>query len=75
VETDKVPALADAWDEDGWDDDGWDDEEPAAGDEFVVAEAEPGAPDDRNASGAVVPFGVEADGVTDPLPPGGPPRA
>jgi hypothetical protein len=46
-----VPALAGTG---VWDDDGWDDDEPAADDEFVVAEAEPGAPGDRKATGAVV---------------------
>ncbi len=75
VETDKVPAPAGAEDEDDDGDDG-DEDEPAAGDGFVVAEAEPGAPGDRKASGAVVPPGIEGEGA-DPFParPDGPPRA
>ena len=71
VETDKVPALADDADADADDADDADDEddaeEPAAGDWLVAAEAEPSAPGDRKASGAVVPSGV-AEGAG-PLPP------
>jgi hypothetical protein len=64
-----VPALAGAVvdvADDGDDDD--DDDEPAVDGGFVVAEAAPGAPFDRKASGAVVPPGVEAGGVA-PVPP------
>jgi len=62
-----VPALADdAAADDG--DDGEDAaEEPVAGDWLVAAEAEPSAPGDRKASGAVVPSAV-AEGAG-PLPP------
>jgi hypothetical protein len=81
VETDKVPAPADVG-EDGLDDDGDDDDvddvddEPPADDGFVLAGANPGAPDERKASGAVVASGVEvAGGGPYPPRPDGPPRA
>jgi len=79
VETDKVPAPADVGegglDDDG-DDDNVDDNEPPADEGFVVAKANPGAPGDRTASGAVMASGVEAAGAG-PFPPrpDGPPRA
>jgi hypothetical protein len=63
VETDKVPALADAGDEAGADD-----EEPVVGAGFVAEAAEPGVPGDRKACGAPVPPGSEVAGVS-PFPP------
>jgi hypothetical protein len=74
VDTDKVPTLADDGDDgddeadDEDDDEDEDEDEAAPGDGLVVAEAEPSAPGDRKASGAVVPSGVEAEGVG-PFPP------
>src|SRR5208282_5152703 len=66
-------------DDDVDDDDAGDDrvdDEPADGDEFVVAEAEPGAPGDRKATGEVVPPGVETEGAVPFRPrPDGPPRS
>jgi hypothetical protein len=61
VETDKVPALADAGDVAGAD-------EPVVGVGFVAEAAEPDVRGDRKACGALVPPGIDVAGVS-PFPP------